>query len=188
MYSLNIGQGREVLKGSKRAQRTMWFAWQYFSCLLLWWNWCLHQMAVLPAPVGEANLYFWNRLPSMCLKKASLEKGKLYCLLNLFYLCKIENKWTPGSGYAMTKYCCYCCLNTTLSFKRTDYFTRKYLCKYIYIYFLNFYLAWCSFSGSLSCYLKLFRCPLSNSLFQGKNSNRGGQAVNIYNFPLFWLW
>lgn len=44
-------------------------------------------------------------------------------------MCKIENKWTPGSRYAMKEHSRYCCLRTILFFKRTDHYTRKYLCK-----------------------------------------------------------
>lgn len=42
---------------------------------------------------------------------------------------KIEYKWTPGSRYAMKEHSHYCCLRTILLFKRTDHYTRKYLCK-----------------------------------------------------------
>lgn len=75
--------------------------------------------------------------------KFSLEKGMLYYLLgqislghtqelfplNLSYSCKIENKWSPGSRYAMKEYSCYCCMRSILSLKRADYYTKKYLCK-----------------------------------------------------------
>lgn len=48
-------------------------------------------------------------------------------LLNLTYLCKIENKWPPMSRYAMKEYSHYIYPRTTISFQGTDYYTRKCL-------------------------------------------------------------
>lgn len=82
--------------------------------------------------------------------------------LNLFYLCKIENKWTPGYRYAMKEYSCYCSLRTILFFKRPYHYTRKHLCQRNRVCSLNFHLAWkvdFSFSGSVSCYIKLLEHP-----------------------------
>lgn len=48
-------------------------------------------------------------------------------LLNLTYLCKIENKWPPMSRCTMKEYSHYIYPRTTISFKGTDYYKRKCL-------------------------------------------------------------